>query len=594
MKIIQNIFSFISPTLITIILILSAALSTLYGSGLSADGAHLLRQMLSSGTFNNVSSYRIGATVLTQWPVVLAMNMGVRSIPHLAMIYTAALLFTPTACFIATTWLTRHTAPAATANVIVICCVFYPTLFSIIGEFQVLYALFWLCSVIILLIRPIKWWSLGIITVASLIMLRSYELTAVTGILLAAACIERAAKPQSSALRAIWIAISLIFLLSVPLGLQGILMPRDSSNEHGFLLALQTALTNYTLLGLVAIAAISATATLFRSPAITAGLAALSVYLSWRFAMHALSIPSYTDLLALGYQTGQRAQVFPILLGAFFVLAFSCAPIFTNEKLQFWRTWPLLIPVILVFSLYVTELQQWSRFISVFCTELSAPERGGYDTVFFNDRDVKRFGWNWELPTLSLLLRDSDNNQIISDPTYHDWQPFNPRGPVPNLNRFKQSESSCHIINNKMIAKLPALKLGARVPLTSSHPGATYLSLGWSSPESWGVWSDGSVAEIKLPSPPNGATTIVFEGHALVSPQHLKQDVTFSINGAQVAKFTLTSSMSRPLTVSIPQAARNKPLDVRLDLPDAVHPQDIGLNTDNRTLAIALEALTLR
>jgi hypothetical protein len=428
---------------LTVVLCLSFVLQVKLYGGLYADGALYFMRIIASGHFVNVSSYRVGATILTQWPLVLAIALGEHSIAGLAAVHSAALLAVPTVCFIATSWMSRRNAIAAAANAIVICCVYYTTIFDIIGEYHILYSLFWLCSAWIVLYPPRPWWSFGLLFAAAIAMLRSYELTVITGGLLTFLCVAQALRREAFLRRTAWSALAALFVLGVPLGLWGILVPRDLANEHAFATALQGTLWDGTLLAIFGIVTVGNLAVLFRSLVAAVVAAAVAGYMAWMFAIAATRLPVHLDLLALGYQYPQRAQVFPFLLLAFVLLVIAPLPQVQAIAQRTRQQWPLLAPISLVFAMHVAELRGWRAYLTSFCTELTRPGEESANALFLARRDVRRFAWTSELLTMSVLLRSPGSNRIVSDPSYHGWEPFDPLTGAPDITRFKQSASLC-------------------------------------------------------------------------------------------------------------------------------------------------------
>jgi hypothetical protein len=219
-----------------------------------------------------------------------------------------------------------------------------------------------------------------------------------------------------------------------------IVTPQDGGAETAFASALKTAWRDPTLLGLAAVLLCSALACGLRAKrlAVVAGAAALVVALV--FAYFALRTPVDTDLLALGYQNTQRAKVFPYLLGAFVLLAAAHHPVAARAGHGGSRLWPLLVPISLVCALHLSEVAAWRGFLSSFCGELARPGAPG---AFLATDGARRFGWNWELPTMSVLLRAEGSRRLISDPAYHGWQPKDREAEAPLIARFKRSDGLC-------------------------------------------------------------------------------------------------------------------------------------------------------
>jgi len=173
----------------------------------------------------------------------------------------------------------------------------------------------------------------------------------------------------------------------------------------------------------------------FRSSFLAPALAVIAGYAAWKFALAASSQPVDTDLLALGYQNTQRAQVFPFLLVAFVLLLLSRQSLLEPIARHSWQQWPLIVPVGLVFAMHLVELREWRNFEALFCAEVTQPNDQNRDAAFFAQREVRRFGWNWEFPSLSVLFRNSDSDHIVSLSSYQGWQPFDPAGVAPDIIR---------------------------------------------------------------------------------------------------------------------------------------------------------------
>ncbi|WP_322846238.1 DUF6311 domain-containing protein [Pseudomonas sp. B33.4] len=123
------------------------------------------------------------------------------------------------------------------------------------------------------------------------------------------------------------------------------------------------------------------------------------------------------------------------------------------------------------------------------------------------------------------------------------------------------------------------------------------LSSGWSTPENWGTWSAGQQAQIDLRVTPE-ARSIALEVMAFVLPQHPAQRVIVSLNGEQVLTTRLTQLQDNHLEIPIPAAIREQLVDtdrltIELQLPDAISPEQMGLNDDSRVMGLGLKRLTV-
>jgi hypothetical protein len=432
------------PTLVAICtiatLLVVFILHTLLDVGLYGDGAFFFLQVLSSQDYYGNTPYRNGATYITQSPILLAIGLGERSIATLAALHTVGLMAVPTTCFAATTWITRRNTIAAAANMLVICCCYFMTIFFIIGEFHVLYALFWLCSVLVFFHPHKAMWHFPVLISAGVAMLRSYELTVVTGCLLAFTCAVQSFRPQPSPRRMLWVLVALLFLGGVPFGLDGILEQWGMGKERSFIACLLAIRDNRTLLDLLGILGLAATAAFFRNRLLAISAAAVACYAAWRFSVHAIHMTS----LGLGDPYAQRAQVFPVLIGAFLVVALARLPLLESIAQGTWQQWPLLIPLALVLTVYSADVRGWLGYVQAFCAELAESTAGpDRDAAFVTRREVQKFGWPWEFPTMSVLLRDPGNDRTISNQSYYAWYPFFSATAIPDVRPFKQAGGLC-------------------------------------------------------------------------------------------------------------------------------------------------------
>lgn len=145
---------------------------------------------------------------------------------------------------------------------------------------------------------------------------------------------------------------------------------------------------------------------------------------------------------------------------------------------------------------------------------------------------------------------------------------------------------------------LSPISFGQRVIFNNYSSGETYLGAGWSSPETWGTWSESSSATVVLPLEANLASTLLIEAKPWLSPSRQKQDVNLTINGIPVGKIMLNALSDNLVSIEIPETVKQLGLHTILKLnfhfPDAVRPVDIGVSPERRKLGIGLLAITVR
>lgn len=140
-----------------------------------------------------------------------------------------------------------------------------------------------------------------------------------------------------------------------------------------------------------------------------------------------------------------------------------------------------------------------------------------------------------------------------------------------------------------------AIELGRTIdfgkPLMGRHQ---FIGLGWfPEAESWGgIWSAKTEAQLVLPMPTTPAKSISFVANTLVTPKHPQQRVEIFLDGQLQKTVTLMQANDNQFTVTLPQTLRHaKTITIDLRFLDAISPQSLGMNGDNRTLALGLKQI---
>jgi hypothetical protein len=121
---------------------------------------------------------------------------------------------------------------------------------------------------------------------------------------------------------------------------------------------------------------------------------------------------------------------------------------------------------------------------------------------------------------------------------------------------------------------------------------------GWSSPEAWGVWTDGKTAvlRLQLSAPAKGDVTLEFQGHAYLTREG-RQSAQVSLNGRPlgVLRFDAKSNEGlRALRVPAGLIPADGRIDLAFEIEQPTAPSKISRSPDPRQLGFALETLRLR
>ncbi|MDN7931015.1 hypothetical protein QZM52_06870 [Burkholderia metallica] len=145
----------------------------------------------------------------------------------------------------------------------------------------------------------------------------------------------------------------------------------------------------------------------------------------------------------------------------------------------------------------------------------------------------------------------------------------------------------------------PAVGGGDMLSFDNAGSGKLYLSSGWSSPESWGTWSDAPDASIVLPLKKGGIDTISIKANALVNAARKEQSVDVFVNGLSSGSVVLSASNDNRFDIRVPENAlsgtgRAELLTLDFKFRDPVSPKALGISGDDRRLAMGLTSLTIR
>lgn len=140
--------------------------------------------------------------------------------------------------------------------------------------------------------------------------------------------------------------------------------------------------------------------------------------------------------------------------------------------------------------------------------------------------------------------------------------------------------------------ELPRLNTGELLKFTKNQPGIHYLLSGWQDPEEWGAWSLGRNAKILLPLTANKPSIAKFKLRALVNDILTYQTIEVWVNGQFIKSQNVNKALDNELVIEIPKVDTS--LEVEFKLPKATKPKDLGINNDERLLAIGLESIEFK
>lgn len=157
--------------------------------------------------------------------------------------------------------------------------------------------------------------------------------------------------------------------------------------------------------------------------------------------------------------------------------------------------------------------------------------------------------------------------------------------------------SAYHHLENSDIQAPFTVPLGQDLLYSSDNLDiASTLAEGWSSPEPWGVWSEGSKAIVVLQladAPPAGLElSILLNG--FTPPSSPTREVSVSINGAEPVHLVIDQGEpQRAVRLPIDQSGAAETGMVRVEflISNPISPSQAGLSADGRNLGIGLVSM---
>ena len=181
--------------------------------GLFWDGSAFLVNLLDGERFHDFYAARAHVDWLTQAPMLLLADAGLRDTGLLAMVYSASLFAVPVGLYHFALARVRHDVPLLAVVVTIVAGVYLPTSFFIVGEYNVTFAAVTAAMAVTLTagVRSVR--DVAILCVLGVLCLRSYEAMIYFGPLLAAAIIwtSRRATDSDFAMRVLYALASLAF-----------------------------------------------------------------------------------------------------------------------------------------------------------------------------------------------------------------------------------------------------------------------------------------------------------------------------------------------------------------------------------------------
>lgn len=139
---------------------------------------------------------------------------------------------------------------------------------------------------------------------------------------------------------------------------------------------------------------------------------------------------------------------------------------------------------------------------------------------------------------------------------------------------------------------------GQEVLFDESGQGSRFLAGGWSTPEHWGVWSDGSFAQIRFHLRPRPISKVVlrFQLLAFIPLESSVREIDVAIGNKLIDRWRFdaaTSSVGKSLIVTQEEIGSGGLLEIGFNVLKPESPFEFGLAPDGRKLGIGLVSLVV-
>lgn len=424
--------------------------ATIASRGLFWDGSPFMANILDLGQVHDFYTARAHVDWVTQLPLLLLSELGVRDTRLLAMVYSAALFGLPTGLYHAALARVRHDAVLLGIVIAVVAAVYLPTCFFIIGEYNTTYAAVALAMAVALTPGPRRLGDAVLLCLLGLLCVRSYETMIYLGPLLAAALVWSMRRDDDPWTRLLVAVAAVAFIAAAVVGLVAIVdywnhphFQKVRAMTFDFWQNLQFVIPLIGLLLSAAVALLRPKWLHGSGPSLIIAVAATALALSpWYRLVHEHSIlypPSH-------YLARQAAgMVLAVLLVCMWLhVAWRQRPpeVFTILRLPAVSRRLVLAMTALLLAAAVPDVVLtglWSDYLGRMRTLVDTREGAirARDLPLLDWPD-KLFAQDWSLPAMSALVsRTPGHAYVLADKDYLSNPPFDPAcGTLPHLQGY--------------------------------------------------------------------------------------------------------------------------------------------------------------
>jgi hypothetical protein len=405
---------------ILIFFLISAALfySFFVDKQFCADGIHYFILILKNKTFTNIAPSRILANFIDQWPIVLALKLGITNLSILSWLFALG-LYLP---YLLTFLICMHILKKENSALILfffagILSINFSSDFILAGEHHILIILSWPILFILLSKEKISYLHGTLLIILLILFTDLYESGIIVSLIFMSICVVRFYFFKSIKQRVLISAAILISLIAIIISAYYIINPRDIKNISYFIVGLTAPFKNINFLCSASFIFLYFLSFIFKERLLRLlTLIPLFVYII-------LICFGITDFPHVSFASRTLTGTFLPILIVFTIFAYVGKITLTKRKLFIYLLFTITVILGNMYSSY-----KWNEFHNSMINILK--KNTGIVRIENTKLIDSKYYWGWNSAELSLVWSKPTVKSILADnPNNGLWKTYNPLKP---------------------------------------------------------------------------------------------------------------------------------------------------------------------
>lgn len=395
---------------------------------LSLDGVSYFFHVLENRGFADIAWSRRFTEYLTEWPLVLAVKLGVTNVAVLVKIFAIGIYFPYCLSFFLCWYVVRDSNPSL---------LWFPLAgyigfnilsdYDLIADHHVLAVMTWPLLLLLLKDRELRWSEGIMLWILAILYSRMYETAVMSALLLAVVAAGRLFLFQKKRERVIIIVCIFLLVIAAVVGGQFILDPRSPQNRGAFLDSIWVNFRNWEAVATISFLGLFGSSWLVRDRlpvlkniAFAWSLVPIGVYCWFRFVNPDYAMTAY---ISFSSRTLVAIVVPALIIGGVLVAV-------SKSRMNSFGLSVFSIGFLVMITFNLFDLRNWNsvreEFLSVIKTDKMFVSVE--DTLLADQTlNLRHYRWSWNNPLLSLAWSKDCARTIVLNSPNAPQGPFNPR-----------------------------------------------------------------------------------------------------------------------------------------------------------------------